>query len=173
MAERWAHLNRIGAWSVQSLDGVRMPGFRPHGRARPGRAGALGLEHRATAAGLSDTLALIRPAGHSVARTRRETGERPWRDAKAGLATTDPRAAVAQPAGPDRRAVPGQPRPLMAPSRVRLASRRDGTTQFEMRTPLVTTQVRERPGRLRVVTAFHPHAIARARTPWRRVVVTS
>ncbi|GLS68431.1 hypothetical protein [Methylobacterium tardum] len=105
----------------------------------------------------SDTLALIRPAGHSVARSWRETGERPWRDAKAGFATIDPRAAAAQPAGPDRRAARGRPRPLMAamgacnvrraavPARAGLVSRRDGTTHFEMRTPRSTTQVRERP----------------------------
>jgi hypothetical protein len=44
----------------------------------------------------------------------------------------------------------------MAPARAGLVSRRDGTTQFEMRTPRDTTQVRERPGRRRVVTAFDP-----------------
>ncbi|GJD91641.1 Protein UmuC [Methylobacterium hispanicum] len=108
----------------------------------------------------SDTLALIKAALLGVAKTWRESGERPWRYSKAGVITTDlmrmedsPRALIGQ---MDRE----RSGPLMAaidacnarwgagavvPARAGVLEKRDWNTKFEMRTPRYTTQVSELP----------------------------
>ena len=108
----------------------------------------------------NDTLALITAARHSLARTWRDQGERPWRYSKAGVITTDlkllddsPRALIGQldreRGGPLMAAMDACNarfgRGAVVPARAGLQAKRTWSTKFQMRSPRYTTQLAELP----------------------------